>query len=99
MRVSLPHKMGTIEHIWPDGNVLVDTGRENNDMAHVSRLNTTYTRDDLIRVVLAQQWAVAIACCDPIGWVLGESHMSSDAGPVRRLQHLPCAVDVVDGVG
>jgi hypothetical protein len=30
--------------------------------------------------------------------VLGESHMSSDAGPVRRIQHLPCAVDVVDGM-
>jgi hypothetical protein len=57
----------------------------------------TYTREDLIRVVLAQQWAVAIACCDPIGWVLGESY-TSDAGPVRRIASLPCAVDVVDNL-
>jgi hypothetical protein len=54
----------------------------------------TYTRDDLVRVVLAQQWAVAIACHDAIGWHLDDPHMS-DTGPVRRCGDLPCAVDVV----
>lgn len=58
----------------------------------------SYTREDLIRVVLGQQWAVAIACHDAIGWHLDDPHMS-DTGPVRRIASLPCAVDVVDGLG
>ena len=54
----------------------------------------TYTRDDIVRVVLGQQWAVAIALHDAQGaetWI-------DDAGPQRRVASLPCAVDVVDVV-
>ncbi len=51
----------------------------------------TYTREDLIRVVLSQQWAVAIAChFDNHFWVSIEG---------ANLADLPCAVDVVDGLG
>jgi hypothetical protein len=51
----------------------------------------TYTRDDLIRVVIGQQWAVAIAChFDNHFWVSIEG---------ANLADLPCAVDVVDGIG
>jgi len=51
----------------------------------------TYTRDDLIRVVMGQQWAVAIAChFDNHFWVSIEG---------ANLADLPCAVDVVDGLG
>jgi len=51
----------------------------------------TYTRDDLIRVVVGQQWAVAIAtmmCARP-----------KPAYLASVLSRLPCAVDVVDGLG
>jgi len=56
----------------------------------------TYTRDDLIRVVIAQQWAVAIA-------LLAIAN-ETDGGRMyamapRILSRFPCAVDVVDGVG
>ncbi len=51
----------------------------------------TYTRDELVRAIVGQQWAVAIAlhhsfwgCIDDAGWSL-------------RIGNLPCAVDVVDG--
>ena len=42
------------------------------------------SRDDLIRAILGQQWAVAIALHRGLGWC----HYVGD---------LPCAVDVVDG--
>jgi hypothetical protein len=51
----------------------------------------TYTREDLIRVVIAQQWAVAIACHDEWG------HIRSVAALTCAMSKLPCAVDVVDG--
>ena len=54
-------------------------------------LTRTYTRDDLIRVVVGQQWAVAIACA-----------MCARPNPAYLaavLAHLPSAVDVVDGLG
>ena len=43
----------------------------------------TYTRDDLVRAIVGQQWAVAIAC-----WQGGMLSL--------RLADLPCAVDVVE---
>jgi len=49
-----------------------------------------YTREDLIRVVLGQQWAVAIACA-----------MCAKPNPAYLaavLARLPCAVDVVDNL-
>ncbi len=50
----------------------------------------SYTRDDLVRAIVAQQWAVAIAChFDNHFWVSIEG---------ANLADLPCAVDVVDGV-
>lgn len=52
----------------------------------------TYTRDDIVRAIVGQQWAVAIAlhhskwgCIDEAGWSL-------------RIADLPCAVDVVEGM-
>lgn len=60
-----------------------------------------YTRDDLVRVVLGQQWAVAIACHDGVtfrpAWQGAETWINDD-GPQRRLADLPCAVDVVEGM-
>ena len=53
----------------------------------------TYTRDDLVRAILAQQWAVAVACM-----------MSAKPGPPYLAAVLanptlfPCAVDVVEGM-
>ena len=44
-----------------------------------------YTRDDIVRVVLGQQWAVAIALHRGIGWC----HYVGD---------LPSAHDVVEGM-
>jgi hypothetical protein len=52
----------------------------------------TYTRDDLVRVVLAQQWAVAIACHHSTWGHIDECGMSV------RLSNLPCAHDVVEGM-
>ena len=57
----------------------------------------TYTRDDMVRAILGQQWAVAIACHDAVGWHIDAPHVS-DTGPVRRVSHLPCAFDVVEGM-
>jgi hypothetical protein len=55
----------------------------------------TYTRDDMIRVVLGQQWAVAIALHGTFhGIPLIAGHPQE-----WRVSDLPCAVDVVDGVG
>jgi hypothetical protein len=50
-----------------------------------------YTRDDLVRAILAQQWAVAIAVHAgryEIVWHTGE----------MLVAYLPCAVDVVEGM-
>ena len=52
----------------------------------------TYTRDDLIRVVVGQQWAVAIACCDEWG------HLRSVAALTCAMSRFPCAVDVVNNM-
>lgn len=41
-----------------------------------------YSRDDLVRVVIAQQWAVAIALHRGLGWC-------------HYVGNLPCAYDVV----
>ena len=60
-----------------------------------------YTRDDLVRVVIAQQWAVAIALHYAIGWTSDWQEAETwidDAGPQRRVASLPCAVDVVEGM-
>ena len=44
----------------------------------------TYTRDDMVRAILGQQWAVAIAALHRgIGWC-------------HYVGNLPCAVDVVE---
>lgn len=51
----------------------------------------TYSRDDLVRVVLGQQWAVAIALHRGIGW--WSDNNSTTLGYVGDL---PCAVDVVE---
>jgi hypothetical protein len=48
-----------------------------------------YTREDLIRVVLGQQWAVAIC--------LMENPPHYHPMSTHRIGDLPCAVDVVDG--
>jgi hypothetical protein len=55
----------------------------------------TYTREDLIRVVVGQQWAVAIALHSSI---YGAKRIAGHAQE-WRVGGLPCAVDVVDGVG
>ena len=50
-----------------------------------------YTRDDLVRLVIGQQWAVAIALHAgryEIVWHTGE----------MLVAYLPCAVDVVEGM-
>jgi hypothetical protein len=60
----------------------------------------TYTREDLIRVVVGQQWAVAIALHDGICFVpewFGGDTWVEKSGQSRRIADLPCAVDVVDG--
>jgi hypothetical protein len=61
----------------------------------------TYTRDDLVRAIVGQQWAVAIACHDDVtfrpAWQGAETWID-DAGPQRRLADLPCAHDVVEGM-
>ena len=71
----------------------------------------TYTRDDLIRAIVGQQWAVAIALWAPIYHWNGEVGMSAMQWEHRTAQDfarmkpaawiagLPCAVDVVDGLG
>jgi hypothetical protein len=55
----------------------------------------TYTRDDLIRVVLGQQWAVAIA----LAYQAGVMVMVVPDEEAAAVGDLPCAVDVVDGIG
>lgn len=50
-----------------------------------------YTRDDLVRAIVGQQWAVAIALHAgryEIVWHTGE----------MLVAYLPCAVDVVEGM-
>ena len=50
-----------------------------------------YTRDDLVRAILGQQWAVAIALHAgryEIVWHTGE----------MLVAYLPCAVDAVEGM-
>ena len=57
----------------------------------------TYTRDDLVRAIIAQQWAVAIACRDCVPWSSLDPWIDN-LGPCHRLADLPCAVDVVEGM-
>ena len=52
-----------------------------------------YTRDDLVRVVIGQQWAVAIALCYQAGVMV---YMVPDE-EAYAVGDLPCAVDVVEG--
>lgn len=60
-----------------------------------------YTRDDLVRAIVGQQWAVVIACHDGVtfrpAWQGAETWINDD-GPQRRLADLPCAHDVVEGM-
>ena len=49
----------------------------------------TYTRDDLVRAILGQQWAVAIALMDP-----GDTDLDATSS-VRRIASLPSPDDVV----
>jgi hypothetical protein len=62
----------------------------------------TYTRDDMVRAILGQQWAVAIACHDRVTFLPawhGAETWIDDVEPQRRLASLPCAVDVVEWMG
>ena len=51
-----------------------------------------YTRDQLVRAIIAQQWAVAIALCYQAGVMV---YMVPDE-EAYAVGNLPCAVDVVD---
>ena len=53
-----------------------------------------YTRDDIVRVVIGQQWAVAIALCYQAGVMV---HMVPDE-EAYAVGDLPCAHDVVEGM-
>ena len=53
-----------------------------------------YTRDDLVRAILGQQWAVAIALCYQAGVMV---YMVPDE-EAYAVGDLPCAVDVVEGM-
>ena len=52
----------------------------------------TYTRDDIVRAIVGQQWAVAIACCDRWGTFSSVSYIAN------VVSKFPCAVDVVEGM-
>jgi len=52
----------------------------------------TYTRDDMVRAILGQQWAVAIALCYQAGVMV---YMVPDE-EAYAVGDLPCAVDVVE---
>ena len=52
-----------------------------------------YTRDQLVRAIIAQQWAVAIALCYQAGVMV---YMVPDE-EAYAVGDLPCAVDVVEG--
>lgn len=54
----------------------------------------TYTRDDIVRAILGQQWAVAIALCYQAGVMV---YMVPDE-EAYAVGDLPCAVDVVEGM-
>lgn len=59
--------------------------------AQLTCVVTTYTRDDLVRAIVGQQWAVAIALHAgryEIVWHTGE----------MLVAYLPCAHDVVEGM-
>ena len=56
----------------------------------------TYTRDDLIRAVVGQQWAVAIALLRNLR---GDGRVNLWPEVALDVADLPCAVDVVDGLG
>ncbi len=55
----------------------------------------TYNRDELVRAIVGQQWAVAIACWQGYPASLAGVHIWS--WTADALASLPCAVDVVDG--
>jgi hypothetical protein len=60
-----------------------------------------YTRDDLVRAIVGQQWAVAIALHDAIAWSSdwqGGLRVKMAGAISRRVASLPCAVDVVEGM-
>lgn len=54
----------------------------------------TYTRDDMVRAILAQQWAVAIALC----YQAGVMAMVVPDEEAHAVGDLPCAHDVVEGM-
>ena len=54
----------------------------------------TYTRDDMVRAILGQQWAVAIALCYQAGVIV---YMVPDE-EAYAVGDLPCAHDVVEGM-
>lgn len=64
-----------------------------------------YTRSDLVRAIVGQQWAVAIALYNPRGnskETIPHRQMENYGGDwvqmsAEDLASLPCAVDVVEG--
>ena len=69
--------------------------------AQLTCVVTTYTRDDLVRAILGQQWAVAMCLMSPEAWAWAGDHGGSRVGQSdwnNRLAALPCAVDVVEGM-
>lgn len=58
------------------------------------RMVTLYTRDDLVRAIVGQQWAVAIAAHNPMGWFIDAPWVDDDHRN-RRFGDLPSAVDII----
>jgi hypothetical protein len=87
------HEVTGVGALYPDGE-----GWFHEASALALASDPTYTREDLIRVVLGQQWAVAIALHDFVKMPEME-HGIQVTGPTWQVGDLPCAVDVVDGVG
>jgi hypothetical protein len=54
----------------------------------------TYTRADIVRAIVGQQWAVAIACHVQTAFV--DDPRMPPTLTVERIASLPCAVDVVE---
>jgi hypothetical protein len=95
------HEVTGVGALYPDGE-----GWFHEASALALASDPTYTRDDLIRVVLGQQWAVAIALYDHRGnnkkhsiphYLMGDMGGDWMKGAAEDLADLPCAVDVVDG--
>jgi len=93
MDVTTPHGKGTVKKKH-NPQVLVGGSwfySSQIDPVVAMYCDPTYTRDELVRAIVGQQWAVAIAChFDNHFWVSIEG---------ANLADLPCAVDVVGGLG